>query len=123
MTSFDGLADRRLVNQNYVGMTADAIIKNIVTLYLAAEGVTTVNVQAGPLISSASWAYKSCASCFDELCTNTGYSWYIDDSRDLHFYATLSQTCPITLTDTSNNFRAMRVPRSLAESTKSPCVA
>ena len=115
MTSFDGLADRHQVNEMYSNMTADAIILDLVSKYLAVEGVTTANVQVGPLISSVFWQFATMAKCLDDLCQNSGYSWYIDDFKDLHFYNTASLTCPVSLTDASNNFRAMQVTRSLGD--------
>jgi PKD repeat protein len=116
MTSFDGLADRHQVNEIYnTPQTADLIIKDLVAKYLVAEGVTTVNVEVGPVIDSAFWAMVSCASCFDDLCNGNGFSWYIDDYKDLHYYNTASLTCPVSLTDTSNNYRALTVKRSMAD--------
>ena len=116
MTSFDGLADRHQVNEIYsTPQTADMIIKDLVAKYLAAEGVTTVNVEVGPMVDSAFWAMVSCASCFDDLCKGNGFSWFIDDYKDLHYYNTASLSCPVSLTDTSNNYRALKVDRSMAD--------
>jgi hypothetical protein len=90
-------------------------VKDLVAKYLAVDGVTVANVQVGALITEAFWPMQTVATCLDAICQNTGYSWFIDDAKDLHFYDTAGQTCPISLADKSNNFRNMQVSRGMGD--------
>ncbi len=105
------LADRFTVAEVYEDMTAGDIIKDIVATYMAAEGIDTTNVQDGPTIEKAVFNYIYASDCFDELCTLTGYSWYIDYYKRLYFHAAGQRAAPISITDTSKNYRNLWVDR------------
>lgn len=109
---FNQLADRRLVARAYENQTLQHIVRDIVTQDLAGEGITTVGVQTGPVISKAVFNYRTAAECFDELAELTGFSWKIDYARDLRFFARETSLSPFALTDVSNNFFSMRVERT-----------
>lgn len=112
---YNQLADRRLVAEVYENMTAGAIVRAIVTKYLAADGVTANGVQDGPVIPKITFNYVYASDAFSELFDRTGYAWNIDYERDLHFFGRETFRAPLALSDTSENFRALHVKRSLSD--------
>lgn len=86
---YNQLADRHLVNDAYIGMLAGDIVKAIVSTFFTVDGisenVTTNHVEDGVTISKAVFSYVSAAQAFDDLCDQTGFSWWIDEALDLHF--------------------------------------
>ena len=109
---YNQLADRRLVARVYEQQTLQHIVRDIVMQDLSGEGLTTANVQTGPVITTAVFNYHAASTCFDELSELTGFAWNIDYHRDVHFFARETYTAPIVLTDTSANFAHMRVERT-----------
>lgn len=108
---YNQLADRFMVVKEYTSQTAGAIIADIVTDHLAAEGVTSTNVDAGPTIDNIVFNYDTAAQAFDKLAELSGYSWWIDYNKNLYFKSRDSIAAPISLTDSSGNFRKLRVTR------------
>jgi len=104
------MLDRRLVVEVYENYTADEIISDIITKYCS--GFTVVNVMTGsPLIETtgADFNYKPPSECFKWLCDYTGWQWYVDYSKDIHFFdpSILLETAPMTLT-TGGRFRNLK---------------
>jgi hypothetical protein len=106
---YNQLCDRHLVAAVYLGQTLGAIVGAIVAAVLAGEGVTTAHVEAGPTITKAVFSYQSVTDCFNALANLTGYAWYLDSAKDLHFFARGSNPAPLSLTDTSGNFFGLAV--------------
>ena len=81
------LADKRLVVKSYStpGQTAGDIVNDIFTDYLVAEGVVVDEIQAGTLISEAIFNYVKVSECFDALQELTGFTWFIDETKQLFF--------------------------------------
>jgi hypothetical protein len=111
---YNQLADRHLVARNYetANQTLKDIVLDIVAQELAGEGITTTNVSTGPVVQKAIWNYVPAATAFDELAALAGYSWWIDYNKDLHFSPRDANPAPIALTDTSANYRKLKVTRS-----------
>jgi hypothetical protein len=111
------LADRRLVAEVYEtpGQTLGDIVRNLVATYLAGFGVTDTEVQDGPVIERAVFNYQTVADVFNELAELTGYSWNIDYSKVLHFFARETNYSPYDLTVTSANWRDMVVSRERSQ--------
>jgi hypothetical protein len=81
------LADKRLVAKTYTSQTAGYIVRDILSSYLAAEGVTLGLVQTGPIIPQASFAYVTAAAALDALAKQSGFWWDIDYNGQLQFCA------------------------------------
>lgn len=109
---YNQIADRHLVARVYENQTLGAIVTDIVTQDLAGEGVTTTNVQTGPTITKATFNYRTVAQAFNDLAELTGYAWYVDYNKDLHFCARETNLAPFSLTDVSANFRYMVVRKT-----------
>lgn len=105
------LGDRHLVARAYdtPGQTLEDIVLDIVAEDLAGEGVTTAAVETGPVVSAVVFSYESVTDAFNRLATLTGYSWYIDYNKDLHFFARESNPAPIAITATNAKARRLRV--------------
>ena len=109
---YNQVCDRHLVAAVYEAQTLKQIVEDIVANNLAGESITTTNVETGPTITKAVFNYMTVAAVFDELAELTGYAWNIDYTKDLHFFSRETNAAPFSLTDSSNNFRALSVTRT-----------
>ncbi len=91
------LADKRLIVRAYASQTLLAIVTDIVTDYLSAEGVSIGTVQTGPTITSAIFNYVKASEAFDALAELSGFIWYIDESKNLYFVARATYAAPWNL--------------------------
>jgi len=92
--------DYRRVAEAYLDKTAKYIIEDLVSNYVAgAWGITTTNVVTGPTIEEISFNYLSPASCIKKICDLTGYSWYVDYEKDVHFFGSEAKTAPYEIKD------------------------
>jgi hypothetical protein len=113
---YNQLCDRFLVAEAYEAHLAGDIVKHIINDFinvtLPGEGVTYTNVQDGPTISKAVFNYISATQALDELAEISGFSWWIDYDKDMHFCSRLTNAAPFSLTDTSGNFRNLAIRRT-----------
>jgi len=79
------LVDKRLVVAAYTTTDAGAIVTDIHTNYLVAEGVGIGSIQTGPEIPEAVFNYVTVAEAFDALAEMAGFTWFIDENKDLYF--------------------------------------
>lgn len=107
------LADRKLVAGVYEtpSQTLGDIARDLVAVYLAGFGVTDTDVEDGPMVDRALWNYQTVAEALNELCEMTGYAWNIDYDKVLHVFARETNAAPFGLTESSANWRDMRVTR------------
>ena len=61
-------------------------------------------METGPTIDKATFNYIYAADVFDQLADLTGYHWYVDTSKGIHFEERTSTTAPFDQTDASNDF-------------------
>ncbi len=94
--------DRRKVTESYVNMTCGAVIRDIISKY--APGITGVNVQDGPVIDKIKFNYENPSAGLKRLAEISGYDWYVDYNKDLHFFARESMAAPFALTDEGGNY-------------------
>ena len=80
------LADRRLVAEVYENELAGDIVKDIITKYLASEGITPGIIQDGPTITRAVFNYIYTSQCLEELSELTGLQW-LTGITDRAFYS------------------------------------
>jgi hypothetical protein len=102
---YNQLFDRFIVAQVYENKSLGYIVKDIIDNFINTESITYVNVEDGPTITKAIFNYKTATSCFNELSELTGYDWYIDYNKDLHFFERSTNNAPFSLTATSGNYR------------------
>lgn len=94
--------DRHLVNAQYqAGITAAALIDDIVTTYVNTPGntriFTTNNVQTSPSIPLPfqQFVYIPPSEVLGQLVQALGWGFFIDFNRDVNFYSTESNVSPL----------------------------
>ncbi len=108
---YSQVCDRHRVAGVYENMLAGDIIKDIVATALAGEGITTTNVQDGPVVTKILFNYCTATDAFNELAELAGFGWYVDFDKDLHFFDRATNAAPFNITDALNNARAVKVSR------------
>jgi len=111
--SFDALADRRLVAATYEasGQKLFDIVDDVVTVHLAGDGLDTSEVETGGIdIPRVKFNYVSAAAVFDELANITGWAWWIDNAKKLHFKPRSSTVAPFAVDE--DNARNIRLTTS-----------
>ena len=84
------LADKRLIAESYLVASyanAGAIVTDIHTKYLAGEGITIGNIEAGVTIVEAVFNYVRASEALDALAEKSNKIWYIDENKALYFVA------------------------------------
>ena len=81
------LADKRVCAESYTDKTCGFIVDDILTNYLAAEGVLDGDIQLGPVLSSLMANYVPISDVFDRLAELAGFIWWIDIDYKLYFVA------------------------------------
>ncbi len=80
---FDGV----LVKKNYSGVDPHDIVVDIVTNFCAGKGFTTNHVQYGNFtVPTIQFNYQQPTKCLESLARLIGWDWYIDPSKDVHFF-------------------------------------
>ena len=112
MEDYNQICDRRIVANVYTNDTMGNIIADIVTNYLTDEGITVDNVETGPTIDKAVFNYATVASAFNEISDLTGFYWWIDSDKDLHFSSRATNAAPWSITAGNNPYMSFRVRRN-----------
>ena len=86
IVDYTQIADRKLVAESYESELAGDIVADIITNYLASEGITAGDVQDGVTVSKAVFNYMTASECFDELSELTGFQWTIKSDKTLDFF-------------------------------------
>lgn len=90
-------ADRVLVTENYEDMTVAEILASMFTTYM--PDFTTTNCVCAVEVKKVVFNKKTVTRCIKELATLTNYHWYIDEEKDLHFFAKNSKPAPFGISD------------------------
>ena len=92
--------DKKLVVETYLGLSADAIVRDILLKYC--PGFSAAGVASGaPVIESTGteFNYKMPSECIKWLCDYIGWQWYVDYYKVVHFFdpAQMGTSAPMTL--------------------------
>lgn len=80
------LADKRVVAKVYFNRTAGYIVNDLITTYLAEEGIMAGTIEDGPTFTNTVFSYISVSQAIGSLAEKSGnFWWYIDLDRKLHF--------------------------------------
>ena len=96
------LCDRRIVSEAYQATLAGDIVRDLVTKYLGAEGVTEgapSTIQDGPQVVEAVFNYVPATNVLDSLAEKAGFAWWIDAGKVLHFVERATYEAPWALDD------------------------
>lgn len=107
--------DRRLVTERFIDQTGDEIIAFIRSNY--ASDFTITNVDAGFDVARISFNRLTVSQCLDKLAKLNNYNWYVDYSKDIHFFARNAEPAPFNIDDDSNNFifSSLRIRSDLSQ--------
>lgn len=95
--------NRRLVIERYEDETINDIINDLLDIYTDDE-FTHVNVNANIEVETVAFNRITLSECLDKLAKLVSYSWYVDNNKDIHFFAKNSEVAPFSITDTSDNY-------------------
>lgn len=95
----------RHAQKSYASQTLHDIVADLFTQYLNDHGFTVAAaVGDSPTITSINFNHVSLRKCFEKLAATTGYIWYVDYEKVVHFIGpTIAVQFPETFTDSSNN--------------------
>lgn len=91
-------ADKRLAAKSYINQTAGAIVTDLITTYLAVEGITAGVIEAGPTILESIFNYVPVSEAIKILAEKANFWWYIDSAKVLNFRARSAAPSPWTAT-------------------------
>lgn len=95
---FNQYADRHIVAEVYENQEMVDIIRDVTIQHLYPDGVLLdPDIPDGPTIEYYAANYISVAQVFNELSEMTGYFWYIDYDKVLHFIDRTTLAAPYTL--------------------------
>lgn len=89
------LADKRIVVNEYMNMTAGAIVQQIITDILDDEGITAGTIEAGPVITRQPADHISAAEVIERVADIAGFVWKINPDRSLDFRSRTAVSAPI----------------------------
>jgi hypothetical protein len=121
---YSHICDRRIVSESFPAsspgpLDLKTIVTGIASRFLSGEGITTTNVAGGFSITvDLPFRNRSVTECFDRLSTLSGWPWFIDPDKDLHFgpfETSPVSAAPFGLTATSENWRDLVVEQSLEQ--------
>lgn len=109
---YNQLADRHLVAEVYDNQSFTTIVTDLVTQYLAADGVAISAIDGGPTFVRKIFNYRSVAECLNELSEDTGYAWWIDYDKAFHFRTRESVSAPTAVSLTNSTILSVTVKTS-----------
>lgn len=98
------LMDKKRVAIVYSGtpQTVNAIITDLRDKYF--PDFTVANVACATTIDYIVFNYEIPSQCFNRLADLTGYDWYVDCNKDIHFFLKGSNPAPFNLDDTGAKY-------------------
>ncbi len=82
---YSSIPARRTVTNTHDNTTAGALVEYYVDTVLYQEGITKGTINAGATLAEYDAVCKSIKEIYDELASASGYKWYIDDNKAIHF--------------------------------------
>jgi hypothetical protein len=106
---YQAVCDRRVVNDSYDNLTAGAIVQDIITTVLASEGIAAGTIHTGVTLPRAVFPLISATQAIDELSEASGYTWWVDSLKKLHFVERGAFLASWNITTTSKPVRDVSV--------------
>jgi len=114
---FSWLLDRRPISAEYRSESATAIARDLVTTYVW-SGFTANHVEPDlPSVDHFPVTNVRPSEALNRLAKRVGASWYIDDTRDLHFFTdeSVRYPNPPSLTSSNHDYWDFRVEKDLSQ--------
>lgn len=96
------ILDRKLVTERYTNEYISDIVSDLITKY--SPDFTMSNVIGDQTIESIVFNGIKISECLEKLSQLTGFSWYVDSYKDIHFFPKSQEPAPFNLTDSSDNY-------------------
>ena len=87
-------ADKLIAAASYVDTVAGDVVLDLLTTYLVPEGITAGTIQDGPEIARAVVNYVTVSKALNAIAEKSGYTWYIDELKQLHFIDRTTNAAP-----------------------------
>src|SRR3990167_3815794 len=98
------IMDAHLVAETYEEMTVDDIIADLNTNWFPSGVFTTVNVDCPVIVQYAQFNYLPGTEIMNRLAEMTGYDWYVDYNKDIHFFKPVTLSAPVDLEDDNGSY-------------------
>jgi hypothetical protein len=98
------LLDRNLTHDTFQDMTDSEIINELVTTYCPGFGITTTNVIEGVTIDQIQFNYIQISQALRRIADLTGRNWYIDYSKDIHYFPLATNAAPFNIDDSPSTY-------------------
>lgn len=113
---FTAICDRRLISATFTDLSLYAIVSQVHGQALTSEGITLDGVtNPGPTITGTlpTSGYETVTNFFNKLSKLTGYFWYIDADKVLHFGPFTADFAPFELLP-ATEYRNLVVNQTMA---------
>jgi hypothetical protein len=107
------ICTRRTINAYYVNTNAGNIVQDLITKFLAEEGITAGTIENGIYISVFNETVISIYDILDKLSNESGYVWYIDDNKALNFIPKSASTMDYYLKDIK--YKEINITRTIQD--------
>lgn len=95
--------DRYLVSKSYTSQTVSQIVADLIDTF--ATDFTYTNTSCDVLVEKIQFNYLPVSQCLQKLTEiASGYDWYADYDKDIHFFSTDAEISSFNLNDTSGNY-------------------
>jgi hypothetical protein len=95
---YSALLERTHVNTSYSAKTDAYIINDLMTNYAPDfDGVT--DVATGVTITTMTFNRVSVFAALEQICQETGYEWYVDENKHIHYFSEETYAAPFVLSD------------------------
>ena len=102
-SDYTHLLNRMLVLERLRNKTVTEIFEFLLEKY-DTEGFTINNVQGTQLIKRITFNRMPLVESINKLAEITGFSWYVDYNKDIHFFPKNQEPAPFNISDTSGNY-------------------
>lgn len=113
--SYDWLLDRKPVFETYAAQSASLIVADIIATYCIGFPTPTA-IESGLASVAIEFDGQKVSEALDRLADRVGGEWYLDASKNLHFYVTADTVIDADdLTDANNYARDLILEESLLD--------
>ena len=109
------ILDRNLAHITYEDQTDAAIIGALISRYCSSLGVTTTNVLTGVTVNSIKFNYIQISQAIRKICELTGRNWYIDYSKDVHYFPLTTNAAPFNIDTDANDYSNLQISKDTSQ--------
>jgi hypothetical protein len=88
-----------MVRGSYSSTNAGTIVNDLFERYLQVEGIAVGQIDDGADIDTYDIDSEKLSMILDDLAEKSNFTWYIDENRDLYFFAKDTEAAPWELTE------------------------